>query len=161
MGSLQSTFPQEDNRFRPALQCTACSGSGHLALECLHWPHCPICQSRSHTFEQCEYNMLNQPSNVRPARARAIWPWNALTGHIVRFSSPDLTQSNNVSTTCSTARQPLRAARLSLEIHTHCRTSVNPTEIGIMSDHDHQIVSVVTPTIVVTTTATATTTAGV
>ena len=60
MGSLQSSLPQEDNRFQQALQCTACSGSGHLALECPHRPHCPICQSRAHTIEQCEYNMLNR-----------------------------------------------------------------------------------------------------
>ena len=46
MGSLQSTLPpQEDHRFQQALQCTACSGSGHLVLECPHHPHCPICQS--------------------------------------------------------------------------------------------------------------------
>ena len=60
MSSVQSTLPQEDNSFRQAVQCTACSGSGHLALECPHWPHFPICQSRSHTVEQCEYNMLNR-----------------------------------------------------------------------------------------------------
>ena len=60
MSSLQSSLPpHEDHRFREALQCTAYSGSGHLALECPHRPHCPICQSRSHTVEQCEYNMLN------------------------------------------------------------------------------------------------------
>ena len=49
MSSLQSTLPpQEDHRFRQALQCTACSGLGHVALEC------------PHTVEQCEYNMLNR-----------------------------------------------------------------------------------------------------
>ena len=60
MSSLQSTLPQKDNRFRQAPQCTVCSGSYHLALECSHRPQCPICQSRSHTVEQCEYNMLNR-----------------------------------------------------------------------------------------------------
>ena len=73
MSSLQSTLPQEDNRFRQALQCTVCSGSGHLALECPHRPHCPICQSRSHTVEQCEYNMLNRTTT---APVRQIEPRN-------------------------------------------------------------------------------------
>ena len=58
MTSLQNALPQEDNRFREALQCTICSGSGHLALECPHRPQFPICESRSHIVEQCEYNML-------------------------------------------------------------------------------------------------------
>ena len=64
MGSLQSTLPpQEDHHFRQALQCRASSGSGHLAFEVPHCPHCPhfpICQSGSHTVEQCEYNVLNR-----------------------------------------------------------------------------------------------------
>ena len=55
MGSLQNTLPpREDNRFRQALQCTTLSGSGHLAIECPHRPHCPIYHSRLHAVEQCE-----------------------------------------------------------------------------------------------------------
>ena len=73
MSSLQSTLPQEDNRFRQALQCTVCSGSSHLALECPHRPQCLICQSRSHTIEQCEYNMLNRTTT---APVRQIEPRN-------------------------------------------------------------------------------------
>ena len=96
----------------------------------------------------------DRPSNVRLARARAIWTWNALIGHIVQSASPDLTQSNNVNTTCSTAQRRLRFARSSLGIHNPIRTSDNPTEIMIMSVHDHHIGNAVT------TTATATTTEG-
>ena len=73
MSSLQNALPQEDNRFRQALQCTVCSGSRHRALECPHWPQCPICQSRSHTVEQCEYNMLNRTTT---APIRQIEPKN-------------------------------------------------------------------------------------
>ena len=74
MASLQNTLtPQEDHRFLQVLQCIACSGSGHLALECPHRPHCPICQSRSHTVEQCEYNMLNRTTT---APVRQIEPRN-------------------------------------------------------------------------------------
>ena len=64
MTSLQNALPQENNCFRQALQCTICLGSGHLALECPHCPQCPICQSRSHTVEQCEYNMLNRTTTT-------------------------------------------------------------------------------------------------
>ena len=73
MTSLQNALPQEDNRFRQALQCTICSASGHLALECPHRPQCPICQSRSHTVEHCEYNMLNRTT---AAPVRQIKPRN-------------------------------------------------------------------------------------
>ena len=67
MSSLQSTLPQEDNYFRQALQCTVCSGSGLLALEFPHRPQCLISQSRYHTVEQCEYNMLNR-TTTNPVR---------------------------------------------------------------------------------------------
>ena len=65
MGLLQNTLPsQKESCFRQALQCTACSGSDHLAIECPHRPHYPICHSRLHTIEQCEYNMLNQTTTA-------------------------------------------------------------------------------------------------
>ena len=102
----------------------------------------------------------DKSSNVRPARAQAIWPLNALTAHIAQSASPDLTRSNNVSTICSTARRLLQFARSSLETPTHCRTSVNPTEIGIMSEHGHRIVSAMMMITAERMTATATTSEG-
>ena len=86
MTSLQNALPQEDNRFRQALQCTVCSGSGHLALECPHRPQCPICQSRSHTVEQCEYNMLNRTTT---APVRQIEPRNTYSRQDERHSYRD------------------------------------------------------------------------
>ena len=76
------------------------------------------------------------------------------------LSDMPVSRSNNVSTTCSTARRPLRFARSSLQMHTHGRTSANPTVIGITSDHGHRVISTVTKIIVATTTATARTTEG-
>ena len=96
----------------------------------------------------------DKPSNAHPTRAQAIWLSSALTGHIVQSVSPDLTRSNNVNTTCSTAQRRLRFARSSLEIHTHGRTNVSHIDIGRTCNHNPRIVSVVT------TTATAMTTVG-
>ena len=76
------------------------------------------------------------------------------------LSDMPVSRSNNVSTSCSTARRPLRFARSSLEIQTHDRTSVNHTILGITSAHIHRIVSAVTMTTTVTTTDAATTTEG-
>ena len=65
MCTLQTTLPTtEDTRFRQALQCTTCAKSGHLAIDCPLRPHYPICHSRVHIVEQCEYNMLNRTNLV-------------------------------------------------------------------------------------------------
>ena len=61
MASLQEAIPTtEEMRFKQAVQCTTCLNPGHFTLECTLWMHCPICHSRAHTLELCEYNLLNR-----------------------------------------------------------------------------------------------------
>ena len=61
MASLQEALPTtEETRFKQAIQCTTCLNPGHSALECTLRMHCPICHSRAHTLELCEYNLLNR-----------------------------------------------------------------------------------------------------
>ena len=65
MSSLRQMLPQdEEHRFHQAIQCTICLNSGHSAVECNMRIHCPICHSRAHMVEQCEYIMLNRPTPV-------------------------------------------------------------------------------------------------
>ena len=61
MASLHEALPTtEETRFKQAVQCTTCLNPGHSALECTLRMHCPICHSRAHTLELCEYNLLNR-----------------------------------------------------------------------------------------------------
>ena len=57
------------------VQCTTCLNPGHSLLECTLWNHCPICHSRPHTLELCEYNLLNRNTTpvrqIKPQSARA------------------------------------------------------------------------------------------
>ena len=65
MSSLRQTLPpDEELHFRQAIQCTICLNSGHSAVDCNMRIHCPICHSKTHTVEQCEYNMLNRLTAV-------------------------------------------------------------------------------------------------
>ena len=68
MASLQEALPTtEETQFKQAVQCTTCLNPGHSALECTLRMHCPICHSRAHTLELCEYNLLNcNTITVRP-----------------------------------------------------------------------------------------------
>ena len=61
MSTLRQALPQDEERqFRQAIQCTVCLNTGHSAVDCNMRSHCPICHSKAHTVEQCEYNMLNR-----------------------------------------------------------------------------------------------------
>ena len=73
LGALQRALPtDEDLRFRQAIQCTTCLNSGHSALECTMRTQCLLCQSKSHTMDRCEYNLLNrQAPPVRQIEPRS------------------------------------------------------------------------------------------
>ena len=61
MTSLQNALPtMEETRFWQVVQCTTCLNPIHSTLECTLRTHCPICHSRAHTLELCEYNLLNK-----------------------------------------------------------------------------------------------------
>ena len=61
MMSLQKSLPTtKELRFQQAIQCTTCLNPGHSTIECTLRTHCPICHSKAHTLEQCEYNFLNK-----------------------------------------------------------------------------------------------------
>ena len=76
MASLQEALPTtEETRFKQAIQCTTCLNPGHSALECTLRMHCPICHSRAHTLELCEYNLLNRNA----ATVRQIEPQTTQT----------------------------------------------------------------------------------
>ena len=100
----------------------------------------------------------DKPSNARPTWARATKPWSALSSLIAQSSSPDHTWSNNVNTICSAERRWLQFVRSSLGTTTHGTRSVNPTVIGITSDHGHQVVNSMMTITAAMTTATTTTT---
>ena len=61
MMSLQKSLPTtKELRFQQAIQCTTCLNPGHSTVECTLRTHCPICHSKAHTIDQCEYNLLNK-----------------------------------------------------------------------------------------------------
>ena len=71
MASLQEALPTtEETRFKQAVQCTTCLNPDPSTLECTLRMHCPICQSRAHALERCEYKLLNRNA----AFARQIEP---------------------------------------------------------------------------------------
>ena len=73
MGMLHRALPkEEDLRFRQALQCTTCLNSGHSTVDCNLRSQCMICNSRAHTTDRCEYNLLNRQA----APVRHIEPRN-------------------------------------------------------------------------------------
>ena len=80
MSTLQEALPTaEESRFRQAIQCTTCLNPGHSALECTLRTHCPICHSRAHTLELCEYNLLNRnAASVRQMEPQAIQTANPM-----------------------------------------------------------------------------------
>ena len=67
MMALQKSLPTiEELRFQQAIQCMPCLNRGHSTVECTLRTHCPICHSKAHTMDQCEYNFLNKAaSSVR------------------------------------------------------------------------------------------------
>ena len=76
IASLQEALPTtEEKWFKQAIQCTTCLNPGHSALECTLRMHCPICHSRAHTLELCEYNFLNRNA----ATVRQIEPQTTQT----------------------------------------------------------------------------------
>ena len=90
MESLQEALPTtEEMRFRQAIQCTRCLNLGHFALECTLRMHCPICHSRAHTLELCEYNLLNRNSTTNRATNDANGEhYSATSSQRVRETSP-------------------------------------------------------------------------
>ena len=65
MSTLRQALPQDEERhFRQAIQCTICLNSGNSAMDCNMRIYCPICHSKAHMVEQCEYNMLNRHTPV-------------------------------------------------------------------------------------------------
>ena len=85
MSSLQEALPTtEETRFRQAIQCTTCLNPGHSALECTLRTHCPICHSRAHTLELCEYNLLNRNA----ASVRQIEPQATQTANTTPRQAP-------------------------------------------------------------------------
>ena len=76
MASLQEALPTtEEMRFKQAVQFTTYLNPGHSMLECTLRMHCPICHSRAHTLELCEYNLLNRNA----ATVRQIEPQTTQT----------------------------------------------------------------------------------
>ena len=76
MTLFQNALPTtEETRFRHVVQCTTCLNPGHSALECTLRTHCPICHSRAHTLELCEYNLLNRNiATVRKVEPQTTQP---------------------------------------------------------------------------------------
>ena len=59
--SMLSDLPTtEELRFRQAIQCTTCFNLWHYTIECTLRTRCPICHSKTHTIDHCEYNLLNK-----------------------------------------------------------------------------------------------------
>ena len=83
-------------------------------MECPSRPHCPICHSRNHTIEQCEYNILNcntattvhqiephpNPAQPPPLPKEAPRPWEDNRLHYHTANAPD--------TTCCNRENPYR-----------------------------------------------------
>ena len=86
MGSLRGAFPTtEETQFWQAIQCTTCLNLGHLVVNCALRPKCSIYHSRTHTVEQCEYNMLNRTAAVS---VQQIEPRNDCPRHDDRARPP-------------------------------------------------------------------------
>ena len=61
MTTLQRVFRvEEETRVRQAVQCTTCLNPDHFSLDCTLRTRCPICHSKTHTIDHCEYNLLNK-----------------------------------------------------------------------------------------------------
>ena len=61
MSTLHNNLPtMEELYFLQAVQCTTCLNTGHSTIECSLHTHCTICHSKAHSFEQCEYNLINK-----------------------------------------------------------------------------------------------------
>ena len=73
-----------DNEGMQVIQCTTCLNPGHSALECTLRMHCPICHSRAHTLELCEYNLLNRNA----ATVRQIEPQTTQTANTAPRPAP-------------------------------------------------------------------------
>ena len=89
MGMLHRALPKEEElRFRQALQCTTCLNAGHSTVDCNLRTQCMICNSRAHTTDRCEYNLLNR----QVAPARHIEPRNNQDPEDYRFRRNDHNQ---------------------------------------------------------------------
>ena len=60
MALLKSLPTIEELRFRQAMQCMTYLNPGYSTVKCTLKTQCPICHSKAHTIDQCDYNMLNK-----------------------------------------------------------------------------------------------------
>ena len=60
MALLKSLPMIEELRFRQAMQCMTYLNPGYSTVKCTLKTQCPICHSKAHTIDSCEYNLLNK-----------------------------------------------------------------------------------------------------